>query len=91
MLDWLRETSEEACHPCLLVPVVQWYHSELTERGRGDLTQKLEEVISKDAEGFETVELLDAIKTQVSDDLAARLREFDCAVQSFKSEKEGGD
>ena len=91
MQAWLQEASPEDCRSCLLGPVVQWYHSELTAQGLKDLSETLEEVISRDDEGLETVKVLDTIKTQVSDDLAARLRDFDCAAQSFKSEKKGGD
>lgn len=96
MTAWVsEETPKEECRPCLLGPVVQWYQSELQEQGQAALAQGLESLTSESVTSTEIAQALDKLKEQVSPELAARLREFDCSVQAYNPEKnpekEGGD
>lgn len=88
MKEWLEKQEHvegEPCRPCLLGPVAQWYYSELMENDKGQLADRLEAVVEQ-GESVEIASLLDSIKDEVSPDLAERLKEFDCAAQTFRED-----
>ena len=96
MKEWIEQGTEGGeCRPCLLVPVAQWYLSELQEQGHqkeaGELVSVIEAVEQGGGNELTLAEALDSIKASASDELAARLKEFDCAAQSWESEAEGGE
>ena len=96
MKEWIAQGDEGGeCRPCLLVPVTQWYISELQERGHQkeaeELVSRVEAVEQGDGDEVALAEALDSAKANAPDELAARLKEFDCAAQSWKSEEEGGE
>lgn len=89
MADWLKEESAQ-CRPCLMGPVVDWYRSELEERGRGDLASELMKMVDEIQDTEEVVkvgEKMDLIKEAVGEgELRGRLKEFDCSVQMYSGE-----
>ena len=88
MKEWVGGAQKEGeCRPCLMAPVTQWYRDELQERGRADLAEKIEKAVDA---GEDVASLLDAIKAEVGEEVANRLRDFDCSAQSYSEEK-GGD
>lgn len=88
MVDWGKKESE-ACKPCIMGPVANWYYTELEERGRQDLAGELEDVVQGlgDGDTAEAIapllEILDSIKGRVDAPTLERLKDFDCAVQVF--------
>ena len=87
MRDWIQQPDDKICRPCLLGPVIQWYRDELQAKGLNDLAIEVEGAI----EGGEITMAtkLDEIKSKVSPELKARLREFDCYAQIYKGEEDG--
>jgi hypothetical protein len=89
MADWIQiEESKIQCKPCLLGPVAQWYRDELVEKGHLDKANELEEMAdSIDMDSTEQVltfcRALDNIKATVEEPLRERLKDFDCAAQSY--------
>ncbi len=88
MTEWVKVPDTGNCRPCTLAPVVQWYWSELKEKGRDDIATRLEQKVEgmddENAEQMTQVcEELDAIKAEVDEPLRQRLLEFDCEVQSL--------
>ena len=84
MRDWIQQPGDgKVCRPCLLGPVIQWYNDVLKEKGLDDLAT---EVVSAVEEGeIVAATKLDEVKDKVSPELKARLREFDCHVQTYKN------
>ena len=80
--DWLGQTPEGECRSCLLPPVIQWYQDELREKGQAELAQELERQ-AETGEDMAVAELMDSIKDRVEPELATRLRDFDCNLQSY--------
>jgi len=83
MTEWLQANDDtKECRPCLLPPVIQWYHEELEERGLNDLAQELEAAVHE-GDPLLIVKKFDAIKGTVPEDVKERLKEFDCAAQTY--------
>jgi len=88
MAEWIKEESPITCKPCLLGPVAQWYTSELKEKGHPDKADAIEKMAdSTDMDTPEQVltfcQELDKIKDTVEEPLRERLKDFDCAAQSY--------
>lgn len=88
MAEWVKVPDTQNCRPCALAPVIQWYWSELNERGKTDIAKRLEEKVEgMDDENTEQMvavcEELDKIKGEVDEPTRNRLLEFDCEVQSL--------
>jgi hypothetical protein len=88
MGKWVAERNKEGCKPCVLAPVVQWYWSELKERGYEDKAKRLEELAEKTEEdNTEQIQglcdELDKIKEEVTEGARERLKDFDCEAQSI--------
>jgi hypothetical protein len=98
MADWAK-VEIDACKPCLLTPVVQWYYDELTERGltalASDLEKKVDDLSEEPDDILAFCEYLDDIKKQVSPEVRKRLEDFDYSIQSLDvdamGEMEPGD
>lgn len=94
MAEWIKGDEPGTCRPCILGPAVQWYWTELKERGYQGIADQLEAAAESGEEGDDAqmialCEGLDEIKKIVPEDLRKRLREFDCSIQSFDSEMLG--
>lgn len=88
MAEWIKGETPGTCRPCTLTPVVQWYWSELKERGFQEIADQLEaevEVLEEDnvEQIMAVCKDLDKIKAAAPADLRKRLQEFDCSIQSF--------
>lgn len=88
MEEWVKEGKPEECRPCLLGPVAQWYRDELEGKGHKDKAQVIEKLADEtDVNNTEQVltfcRELDNIKNSVEEPLRERLKDFDCAAQSF--------
>lgn len=87
MTNWVQQPDPRGqCRPCLLAPVTQWYVETLKGGGRDDLVAALEGAI--DGGEVALAAKLDEVKTTVSLELRARLREFDCHAQLYKGEED---
>jgi len=74
------------CRPCRLGVIASWYFNELKEKGHEDLAEGLEKVALQEEEPEMPLTLckeFDRIKTVVEEPLRERLKDFDCATQSF--------
>ncbi|MDP2730339.1 MAG: hypothetical protein Q8O55_07645 [Dehalococcoidales bacterium] len=96
MAEWIKGETPGTCRPCTLTPVVQWYWSELKERGFEKIAAELEaEVEVLEEDNVEQVMAicrdLDKIKKAAPEDLRKRLEEFDCAIQSFDPAEVSGE
>jgi hypothetical protein len=88
MAEWVSEEDTEKCRPCLLAPVTQWYRTELTDAKKQDQVKLLDETILKEkAEALQICQVLDRIKDEVEGSLRERLKDFDCAVQTFNPDE----
>ena len=91
MEEWIRQEDPkkddpEQCRPCRLGVTSSWYFNELQDRGRKDLAEKLEQVVMKEDDPEMPLTLckeFDRIKDVVEVPLRERLKDFDCATQSF--------
>jgi len=90
MEEWIRgedphKDDPDHCRPCRLGVTAQWYHSELKEQGHEDLAALVEQVAeSPDPDMPLTLcRQMDIIKDVVEESLRERLKDFDCATQSF--------
>lgn len=88
MAKWVQVADGGSCRPCVIAPVVQWYFTELKERGNEPLAQRLEAKVNEtdDEHPEEVVQLceeLDLIKQEVDPDTRLRLMDFDCEIQSM--------
>jgi DNA polymerase III delta subunit len=88
MAEWIQEENKVQCKPCLLGPVAQWYRDELVEKGHPEEAKAIETLA--DATDMDTPEQvltfcqeLDKIKDTVEEPLRERLKDFDCAAQSY--------
>jgi hypothetical protein len=88
MGEWLKQETQE-CRPCLMGPVVDWYATELEEKGRPELADELRQVVEElqdESEVAKVGERMDSIKEAVGEgELRDRLREFDCTVQTYRA------
>ena len=98
MEEWIgqedpHKDDPEHCRPCRLGVIAQWYHSELKEQGHEDLAAVIEQVAeSPDPDMPLTLcKEFDIIKAVVEEPLRERLKDFDCATQSFNPNDVGED
>ena len=86
MQEWVaQDVQGKECRPCTLGPTIQWYTSELEERGKEELAHELLEIAQKpDTTPLTLCQQLDKIKEQVGGPLRERLLEFDCATQLYE-------
>ena len=91
MEEWLEQEdphkdNPDYCRPCRLGVTANWYFNELKEKGHTDLAVVIEEITNKaeDPEMHLTLcKEYDRIKGVVEEPLRERLKDFDCATQSF--------
>lgn len=85
MKEWIEgdKNTDKECRMCLLPPVLQWYESELRERGHNDLADEVKALINSN-DPLEVAEKFDEIKGKVDEDTRKRLRDFDCAAQVYE-------
>ncbi len=91
MGEWIgqedpHKDDPEYCRPCRLGVIANWYLSELQEQGHKDLAESIEQIASKEDDPEMPLTLckeLDRIKDVVEEPLRERLKDFDCATQSF--------
>lgn len=87
MEKWIKEQSKQGnCKPCMLGPLGNWYVSELKERGQENKAVELALVVDTGGTPEDLCKALDKVKTEVSEDLRERLKEFDCEVQVLDSD-----
>lgn len=89
MAEWIAEPDPKVCRPCTLGPVVQWYRDTLKEQGAPEHAADLEKLaeatnVDDPASVLTMCRELDKIKASVGDTLRERLKEFDCAGQSYQ-------
>ena len=85
MKEWVQGGDPSECRECLLAPVIQWYREELQEKGHADLATELTQAVNT-ADPLTLCEKLDTIKDAVEESLRERLKEFDCAAQTYEPE-----
>ncbi len=76
----------EHCRPCRLGVTASWYLNELQEQGHKDLAESIEQIAGKEDDPEMPLTLckeFDRIKDVVEEPLRERLKDFDCATQSF--------
>lgn len=91
MEEWIRQEDPHKddprhCRPCRLGVIAQWYHNELKEQGHQSLATVIEEIGTNETNPEMPLTLckqLDIIKDIVEEPLRERLKDFDCATQSF--------
>ena len=87
MAPWVEGGTENECRPCILGPVVQWYRDELKEKGLSEEAAALVEVADNpESSPLQVCEKLDRIKDEVGEPIRERLKEFDCAAQTYEPE-----
>ncbi|KKL08561.1 hypothetical protein LCGC14_2574660 [marine sediment metagenome] len=85
MAPWVEGGTENECRPCILGPVVQWYRDELKEKGLSEEAAALVEVADNpESSPLQVCEKLDRIKDEVGEPIRERLKEFDCAAQTYE-------
>lgn len=82
MEEWIKDPTSRTCRVCFMEVILDWYVSELDEKGRKDESDKLRDMVEKKAMADEVARELDAIKERVEPELKSRLKEFDCAFQA---------
>lgn len=89
MVQWIQEEDPRGiCRSCLLGPVLQWYHEELEARGHSDKAHELEKLAQQaDELPLTLCKEFDRIKGVVEEPLRERLKDFDCATQSFNADE----
>lgn len=86
MAKWIEGGDSSECRPCLLGPTVQWYQSELEEKGYPRLAVELTNLVEREeVDPLTLCEKLDKIKATVGRPVRERLLEFDCATQLQES------
>ena len=74
------------CRPCRLSVIGNWYFTELQEQGHQDLAENIEKIATNEEDPEMPLTLckeFDRIKSVVEEPLRERLKDFDCATQSF--------
>jgi len=95
MEEWLKQEDLHKddplfCAPCRLGITANWYFNELQERGKKDLAASIEKIVDKANDPEMPLTLckeFDRIKTVVEEPLRERLKDFDCATQSFNPDE----
>ena len=91
MEEWIgqedpHKDDPEHCRPCRLGVTANWYFNELQEKGHKDLAAIIEQVGTNENDPDMPLTLckqFDIIKAVVEEPLRERLKDFDCATQSF--------
>jgi len=91
MEEWIQQDDPHAddpryCRPCQLGLTANWYFNELKERGHKDLAESLHTIVTNEEESAMPLTVckeFDRIKNVVEEPLRERLKDFDCATQSF--------
>jgi len=91
MEEWMsqedpHEDDPSYCRPCRLGVTTQWYFSELNEHGHENLAENIEKIAFNEEDPEMPLTLckeFDRIKSVVEEPLRERLKDFDCATQSF--------
>ncbi len=91
MEEWIRQEDPlkddpDHCRPCRLGVTANWYFNELQEQGLKDLAENLEQIATNENDPEMPLTLcgeFDRIKDAVEEPLRERLKDFDCATQSF--------
>jgi len=91
MEEWMRQEDPHKddpgyCRPCRLGVTAQWYFSELNEHGHEGLAENIEKIATNGEDPEMPLTLckeFDRIKKVVEEPLRERLKDFDCATQSF--------
>lgn len=96
MEDWIKQPDPrkddlENCRKCRLPVTTNWYFTELKEKGLSDLAASLEKLASKEDDPELALTIcreFDRIKGVVEEPLRERLKDFDCATQSFNPDEQ---
>lgn len=91
MEEWIRQDDPlkddpKHCRPCRLGVTANWYFNELKEKGHTDLAAVIERIADKAEDPEMPLTLcreFDIIKDVVEEPLRERLKDFDCATQSY--------
>lgn len=91
MEEWITQEDPykddpEKCRPCRLGITANWYFNELKEQGQKALAASLEKIATNENDPEMPLTLckeFDRIKSVVEEPLRERLKDFDCATQSF--------
>lgn len=91
MEEWIgqedpHKEDPDHCRPCRLGVTANWYFNELQDQGRKDLAENVEKIALNENEPDMPLTLckeFDRIKDVVEEPLRERLKDFDCATQSF--------
>jgi len=91
MEEWIgqedpHKDDPKHCRPCRLGVTASWYHNELEEQGHKDLAENIEKIAAEEGDAEMPLTLckeFDRIKGVVEEPLRERLKDFDCATQSF--------
>lgn len=91
MEEWIRQDDPlkddpRHCRPCRLGITANWYFNELKDNGHRDLAAVIKQVTSKAEDPEMPLTLcreFDIVKAVVEEPLRERLKDFDCATQSF--------
>ena len=90
LAEWVAEEDPDGlCRPCMIEPTSQWYQDILRENEYGGLADELAELENNKASPEEICAKLDNIKDTVPSSLNERLKDFDCALQSYQIEQPG--
>ena len=96
MEEWISQEDPnkddpEKCRPCQLGVTANWYFNELEDQGHKDLAASLEKIATKEDDPDLPLTLckeFDRIKDVVGEPLRERLKDFDCATQTFNPDEE---
>ncbi len=95
MDEWIRQEDPRKddpkyCRPCRLGVTARWYRDELKEQGHQDLAAVIEQIGYDETDPELALTLckqFDIIKAVVEEPLRERLKDFDCATQSFNPDE----
>ena len=89
------EENPDACAPCDLAVITPWYSDLLKEQGYPELAQQIDGVVAQEGEETDIqklAETLDGIKNSVdNENVKGTLILYDCMMQSYKEDPEGGE
>lgn len=96
MEEWISQEDPnkddpEKCRACFLGVPANWYFNELEKQGLKELAASLEEIANKQDDPELPLTLckeFDRIKAVVGEPLRERLKDFDCATQTFNPDEE---
>ena len=96
MEEWIgqedpNKDDPENCRPCRLGVTANWYYNELEGQGQKELATSLEKIATREDDPELPLTLckeFDRIKDVVGEPLRERLKDFDCATQSYDPDEE---